>query len=469
VDLAGQDQSDTGPALEAAYAAAGDDQALLAKVRLYRALKAYYDGDFVETDDELKRAEADAEASGSTELLVEILAAQAHFRGPLGGDDSSMLLRRATELARGLPPGSAVVRARQLYAMLGMFNGQVDRAVREIESLRTAVQRAGTVRDLSSVLISAASVYSRAGKGAQALRAGRECMRLIVDMEATPGPGLLVGAAVELMAGSPERAAEIADDAIRACRAAGDDDWLRPAYATRGQVSLFQGDPEAAVATMRMAYALEQRSGRTDPVVILWHADYVEALVGVGARDEAAEVLNDVTLVAHELGREVVHLGLARARATVTSADDNARAAADDLSAALVQYANHPYPMELARAWYTLGGLERRAHRRAAARAALTEAIDRFAAIGAAPWLAMARAELSRLDGATTAGLTASEQRIVDLLLAGATNREIAAATFLSVKAVEANLTRLYRRHGVRNRAQLITVLGPAAAGSVSR
>ena len=294
-------------------------------------------------------------------------------------------------------------------------------------------------------------------------------MRLIVDMEATPGPGLLVGAAVELTAGSPERAASLADDAIEACRAAGDGDWLRPAYATRGQVHLFQGEPEAAVASMRMAYALEQRSGRTDPVVILWHADFVEALVAVGAREEAQDVLATVTAVANELGRDVVMLGLARARAILTAADDNARAAASDLAASLAEYAGHPYPMELARAWHALGGLERRAHRRAAARTALTEAIDRYAAVEAAPWLAAARAELSRLDGAGTTGLTASEQRIVDLLLAGATNREIAAATFLSVKAVEANLTRLYRRHGVRNRAQLITMLGPAAAGSVSR
>jgi DNA-binding CsgD family transcriptional regulator len=31
---------------------------------------------------------------------------------------------------------------------------------------------------------------------------------------------------------------------------------------------------------------------------------------------------------------------------------------------------------------------------------------------------------------------------------------------FLSIKAVEANLTRLYRRLGVRNRAQLARALG---------
>jgi DNA-binding NarL/FixJ family response regulator len=52
-------------------------------------------------------------------------------------------------------------------------------------------------------------------------------------------------------------------------------------------------------------------------------------------------------------------------------------------------------------------------------------------------------------------GLSETEQRIVDLVRRGCTNREIARATFLSVKAIEANLTRLYRRFGVRNRDQL--------------
>jgi DNA-binding NarL/FixJ family response regulator len=219
---------------------------------------------------------------------------------------------------------------------------------------------------------------------------------------------------------------------------------------------------------MRQAYAIEQRFGRTDPATQLWHADFVEALAAVGARDEAREVLDEVAAVGRELRRDVVKLGLARADAVLTAAEGDARAAAAGLAAAMADNENHPYPMEVARAWHALATLERRAHRRAAARSALVEAVARYAAAGAAPWLDVARSELARLDGATT-GLSASEQRIVELLLAGATNREIAAATFLSVKAVEANLTRLYRRHGVRNRAQLIAVLGPAAAGSVTR
>ena len=72
---------------------------------------------------------------------------------------------------------------------------------------------------------------------------------------------------------------------------------------------------------------------------------------------------------------------------------------------------------------------------------------------------AAAEAELARLDGARTGGLSDSERRIVELVRQGSTNREIARSTYLSVKAVEANLTRLYRRFGVRTRDQLARVL----------
>jgi DNA-binding NarL/FixJ family response regulator len=39
------------------------------------------------------------------------------------------------------------------------------------------------------------------------------------------------------------------------------------------------------------------------------------------------------------------------------------------------------------------------------------------------------------------------------------TNREIAAALFVSEKTVEANLSRVYRRLGIRSRAELARVL----------
>jgi DNA-binding CsgD family transcriptional regulator len=55
----------------------------------------------------------------------------------------------------------------------------------------------------------------------------------------------------------------------------------------------------------------------------------------------------------------------------------------------------------------------------------------------------------------THAELTASEQRVAELAAAGITNREMAAALFISPKTVEANLSRIYRKLSIRSRAEL--------------
>ena len=52
-------------------------------------------------------------------------------------------------------------------------------------------------------------------------------------------------------------------------------------------------------------------------------------------------------------------------------------------------------------------------------------------------------------------GLTSTELRIAGLVRDGASNREIATQLYLSVKTVEATLTRVYRKLGVRSRTQL--------------
>ena len=53
------------------------------------------------------------------------------------------------------------------------------------------------------------------------------------------------------------------------------------------------------------------------------------------------------------------------------------------------------------------------------------------------------------------AGLTGTELRIVELVRAGQTNRQIATELDLSEKAVEHHLTRLFLRTGVRSRVEL--------------
>jgi DNA-binding CsgD family transcriptional regulator len=456
VDLDGRDKSGISPLLDAAAADAGDVPRLVGRVRLQRAAKAFYDGDTESALAEVKRAEEAAERASDPECLVQALAWRAEIEAAVNTRGSEEIMERAALLSRGLPLSPAVVGVRKLTISTALQRGEVAEAVRGIETLRAEVERSGTVNHLAEVLHVVSSVYTRAGRCADALVAGRYCMRLYSDIAAgPPGKGLLVAALVELAGGTVEAAESYVRAAVAASQAAGDEDWLKGAYAVQGQILLLRGDPVAAVEPLRRSHTLEQRRGPVDPAAFMWHADYVEALAGAGARAESAAVLAEIRGQARRLERSVVELGLDRAGAVLAAAGGDPRPAAEALAGRLHRWATHPYPLEIARAWHTLGTIERRAHRRGAAREALTEAIGRYAEAGAGPWRLAAEAELTRLDGARGAGLSDTERRIVELVRSGATNREIARATFLSIKAVEANLTRLYRRFGVRGRDQL--------------
>jgi DNA-binding CsgD family transcriptional regulator len=65
--------------------------------------------------------------------------------------------------------------------------------------------------------------------------------------------------------------------------------------------------------------------------------------------------------------------------------------------------------------------------------------------------------------------LSATELRVAELAATGLTNQAIAAEVFLTRKAVEANLTRAYRKLGIRSRAQLSRALDTRESGPVSK
>jgi len=50
--------------------------------------------------------------------------------------------------------------------------------------------------------------------------------------------------------------------------------------------------------------------------------------------------------------------------------------------------------------------------------------------------------------------LTATEQRVADLIAGGPTNRDAASSRFISVRIVETHVAAIYRKLGVRNRTE---------------
>ncbi|MGB2919226.1 MAG: helix-turn-helix transcriptional regulator, partial [Mycobacterium sp.] len=110
------------------------------------------------------------------------------------------------------------------------------------------------------------------------------------------------------------------------------------------------------------------------------------------------------------------------------------------------------------------GKLQRRRRHREAATHSLRRSLAVFDEYGAPLWAERARAELARVDVTLggPAALTVSEQRVAEMAAAGCTNRDIAAALFISPKTVEANLARTYRKLGIRSRSQLARHLNPS-------
>ena len=82
--------------------------------------------------------------------------------------------------------------------------------------------------------------------------------------------------------------------------------------------------------------------------------------------------------------------------------------------------------------------------------------------MGAPLWAERARAELARtkVAPAEDLGLTPSERRVAELAASGMTNRDVASALFISPKTVETNLARIYRKLGIRSRAELGRLIG---------
>ncbi|WP_206742986.1 helix-turn-helix transcriptional regulator, partial [Streptomyces sp. AcH 505] len=75
-------------------------------------------------------------------------------------------------------------------------------------------------------------------------------------------------------------------------------------------------------------------------------------------------------------------------------------------------------------------------------------------------------------EDAPETGLSQRERQILRMVCRGLSNRDIAGALFVSVKTVEAHLTRVFRKTGTRSRAALVATFAtarPALALSDSR
>ena len=231
-----------------------------------------------------------------------------------------------------------------------------------------------------------------------------------------------------------------------------------------GFIDLVEGDFAGADRAFAELDNLLESIGVSVPFAVRSDADHVEAAVGLGDLERASRILDRFERRASSAPRIWTSLTLPRARALIAAAEgdpERALTLLDDV------HGGSTLPFEHARNILLRGSLQRRLKQKRAAALSLSEAIEIFDRLGAPDWSRRARDELGRvgLRRAIRCGdpdeLTETERRIAELAATGLTNREVAQAAFVSPKTVEANLARVYRKLGIRSRAEL----GAAMAG----
>jgi DNA-binding NarL/FixJ family response regulator len=176
--------------------------------------------------------------------------------------------------------------------------------------------------------------------------------------------------------------------------------------------------------------------------------------VAAGELDEATQVLARLDdEAATSRGRSSLAVA-ARCRAMVLAARGDLEDAMTAAERSLQLFEGLPMPFERSRTLLLVGQLRRRRREKRLARTALTKAKVSFEDLHTPVWAERARSELARIPDRQSAGsLTPTEETVARLAAEGLTNREIAERTFLSPKTVEVNLTRVYRKLGVRRAA----------------
>ena len=221
------------------------------------------------------------------------------------------------------------------------------------------------------------------------------------------------------------------------------------------ELSLGRNAEAAGVLTPLVAFAREHEM--LEPGLTRFVPDLVEALVACERLDEAEDHLDWFEANAERLERASGQGAAARCRGLLAAARGDRAGSLVALERALGHHVLAPLPFDRARTLLALGAACRRANDRRRARSALEEARTLFRSLDAAVWEQRAEEELARIGGRAPASgaLTPVEQRVVELVTAGRTNREVAAALFLSTRTVEGHLSRVYGKLGVRSRVEL--------------
>ncbi|MEV0476336.1 helix-turn-helix transcriptional regulator [Streptomyces prunicolor] len=441
----------------------------------WAAVRGLLCGELEDAARHARRAARQAAVAGDTDTRIGALATLARVRS-LGGEPvaADVALEEALALTGGADAGPESWGLIRMRAILALDSDKVTEAQERVAQLLTEIGEFAGVEEVMATLVALTRIQVRAGHCREALTTAARCTRAVAETGVQAAPALYAAALAATAGGTADEARHLAEQAVRASEADGDRLFLLRALAVLGQAELLTGDPRGAAAAVEALHRVKELGAAmsaADPPLLHWYSDLAEALVVLGETDAAGVVIDEArTRVSVDAPGSVL-AALERAEGLREAGLGRAKEGTVRLRAAVDRLRQLPLPVDLVRALIALGAVERRARHRNAARTALGEALETATRIGAVPLAARARDELARLeagdrDGEGRPELTPTEARVAELVGGGATNREVAAELFISVKTVEGTLSRIYRKVGVRSRTALAHAMAVAVIAS---
>jgi len=398
---------------------------------------------------------------GHPQLLSQTLSMSVHLRFRRGDGLDQLSLQRALELEDRQAFMPAALRPGVQKALLLGWSGDLGQAYEEMTSWRRRCRERGEQGELIHVEFNIFQIEVWRGNFTEAIQLADDAMESALQLggDLALGTALTMRATIAAYAGDEQRARDQAAAALAASQRCGAQLLAQWPIVSLGFLDVSLRDYAGALhALAPLLSDFNAGPGGTEISVASFLPDAVEALVGLSRFDEAEPFVAALERNGRRLDRAWMLAVGARCRAMLLAAQGDLEAAMAAAQTAMDEHGRLPMPFERARSQLLLGQLQRRQRHRDAASANVGAALAAFDDLGTPLWSAKARASLGRSE--VTAGpaklLTTAERRVAELAASGMTNRDVAAALFISPKTVEVHLTHIYRKLDVHTRTELV-------------
>ena len=346
--------------------------------------------------------------------------------------------------------------------MIYAWTGQLNIARRQMAAVRDRCVERGAENDLMAVAGYCTLIEIWRGNFAEAALLAQDTMERAEQVGGSRTIALTVRAAVAVYTGREQDARADAAAALAIAHECGVPRLAEWPTMSLGFLEVSLGRYAEALTTLQPMLDVFDSLPGSEIMIATFIPDAVEAMVSVGRHADAVPLIEELEQNGARLGRSWMLAVGARCRSMWLAAQGDVEAAARKAEDAMAEHDRLPMPFERARTQLLLGQLQRRQRQKETSTQTFREALQSFESMGTPLWADRARAELARSKVVPThdLALTPSERRVAELAASGMTNRDVAAALFISPKTVEANLARIYRKLGIKTRAELGHVIG---------